>query len=225
MKKLGVGTILSMGVFCAFLLLVPPSVYADSVTVTSIDYGPMSGSGPGATNVYPYGFTVSGTTGIVPLMCLSYENDIDYNEHWTAAATPIAGNKLFEEAAYMFSRMGTYGATDVQWANWELMDPGDKLLEKTIAGLPKADQTTIANLQTDAATWVNANPDSSLYSNFVIYVPEGDGYLPNGNDDGTPQTLIGESAPEPGSFILLGSGLFGLAAFVYGRKRKGLKSV
>ncbi len=174
--------------------------------------------------MYPYGFTVSGTTGIVPLMCLSYENDIDYDEHWTATDTPIAGNKLFEEAAYIFSGIGTYGATDVQWANWELMDPGDKLLENTIAGLSKADQATIAKLLVDAPAWVDANPDSSLYSNFAVYVPEGDGYLPNGKDDGVPQTLIGESAPEPGSFMLFGSGMFGLAALLYGRRRKGLKS-
>jgi LPXTG-motif cell wall-anchored protein len=60
----------------------------------------------------------------------------------------------------------------------------------------------------------------------VIYTPNGDGYLPDGKDEGVPQTLIGLApAPEPDSFILLGSGLLGLAAIFYGRKRKGLKGV
>jgi len=128
MKKFGVCTILSTSVFCALLLLAPLNAFADSVTLTSIDYGPMSGSAPGWGNVYPYDFTVSGTTGTVPLMCLSYESDIDQYEYWTATITPVAGNALYEESAYIFSQMGTYGAVDVQWANWELNDQGDSLL-------------------------------------------------------------------------------------------------
>jgi hypothetical protein len=225
MKKFGVCAIFSIGVFCVLLLLVPFNAYADTVTLTSINYGPMSGSGAGAGNLYPYGFTVSNTTGIVPLMCLSYENNIDQNEYWTATITPVEGNALYEESAYIFSQMGAYGAGVTQWADWELNDPGDSLLESTIAGLPASDQTAIANLQSNAASWVAANPNSPLYSDYLVYVPDGVGYLPDGTPDGDPQILIGGGAPEPGSFILLGSGLFGLAAFLYFRKRTGLKSV
>jgi hypothetical protein len=79
---------------------------------------------------------------------------------------------------------------------------------------------------TAASNYVTANPNSTLYSEYVIYVPSSDGYLPDGKDDGVPQTLIGIApAPESSSLILLASGMLGLAALFYGRKRKGVKGV
>ena len=232
MKKFGVCTILSIGVFCDLLLLAPFSAYADTVTLTSINYGPMSGVGSGGGNVYPYGFTVSGTTGIVPLMCLSYESSIDPNNYWTATKTPVAGNTGYEEAAYIFSLAVAPGAlpqtvVDAQWADWALFDPSLTKSQLIADGLsstgPDNDVTNVENLLTNAQAWVNANPNSPLYSQYVIYVPTSN--IDEGSKVDIPQTLIGFAAPEPGSFILLGSGMLGLAAFFYGRKRKGVKSV
>ncbi|MGC9158176.1 MAG: PEP-CTERM sorting domain-containing protein [Terracidiphilus sp.] len=225
MRNLGFWTMLSAAVGCALLLISPQRASADTVTLTSVNYGPDSGKGTGQGNIYPYGFTIqSGTTSTTAsLMCISYESDIESGETWKANVISAAGNPLYEQAAYIFSEMGANGAVDTQWAEWELLastwdgaDPTDySLLSGEIQSLGIGN--SVDGILSGAATWVADNPDSSLYSQYLIYVPEDGTQVPY--SDGTPQILIG-TAPEPSGLILLGSGLFFLALLMYRRKQK-----
>jgi hypothetical protein len=213
MKKFNVGLALLVVAVCA-LLFSPVNAYADTVTLTLKSVG---GQSSGPDYVYPYNFSIDGSSTLTPLMCLSFNEEIAIGESWKATIEQVAGNTEYEEAAYIFSLASAHGASqttiaDAQWANWELFDSG---ASSSLPGsVNQADVTTILD---NAAAYVSANPHSSLYSNLEVFIPVA-GSQPWG--DGTPQTLIGDSpTPEPGSLLLLGTGMLGLAVFVYRRRR------
>ena len=102
-------------------------------------------------------------------------------------------------------------AADAQWAAWELFDPG--LIAPTQNGV---DQAGVTAELTDAG-----DADySGFYSGYALYIPV-DGSQTSG--DGLPQSFVGTApTPEPGSLVLLGTGLLTIAfagAF-YRRKQR-----
>jgi hypothetical protein len=215
MKQYKACTSLFIGVFCLLLLFNSLNVYADSVTVTLESTGGVT-SGPGY--VYPYYFSVDGSSAWTPLMCMSFTNDIGFGETWMATTVPIQGNLQYEEAAYIFSLANAPGATETdiinaQWANWQLFDPDDPNLLSQ-----EPSQSDVASLLTQAALFAQDNPNSSLFSKYSVFAPEEvNGSWPAGY--GEPQFLIDDPAPEPSSLILFGSGLLGLAGFLCRRRR------
>ena len=223
MKKFKICTILSIYAFGVLLLLSPRMGYADNMTITLESVGGQSSQGD---YVYPYNFSFDGSTTLTPLMCISYEQEIYFGESWTATMTPVDGsdNLQYVEAAYILAQAAAPGASAntiavAQWANWEFFDPNDPSL---LANLPSGYQPQIDTLLAAASLFAENNVNTTDFPNIDIFTPI------NGTQStgGLPQTFVGDPsgdndplyAPEPGSFILFGSGLLGLAGLIF-RKR------
>jgi hypothetical protein len=213
MKKLNVCAVLSIFAFCT--LLISEKSFADTATLTLVSTG---GQSSGPDYVYPYYFSIDGSTTLTPLMCISYSDDIYFGESWTATIVPVSGNEQYVEAAYIESMAAAPGASattiaEAQWANWELFDPKDSNLTNN---LPAGYQPAINTILGEASQFAENNINTTAYSNLEVFIPI-DGTESTGGD---PQALIGDSpTPEPRSLVLFASGLLALAGIVYLRKR------
>jgi hypothetical protein len=219
MKKFNFGMSLLAVAVCTVLSINPVKAHADTVQMT-LDTAPDQDAASGQY-VYPYNFTVSGSSITIPLMCVDYYNHINFGETWNATLTQIAGDSQYEEAAYIFSQAAATGAssdqiTVAQWSNWALFETQESTADFISGVVPTQYQGDVSSMLQAASNYILANPNASIYSQYKMYVPSSG--WPSGDE--TPQDFIGDApTPEPGSFILFGTGLLGLAAFWLRRRR------
>jgi len=233
-------TTLLLSLVCLVLAgLVPRAAFADSLTLTGVAGGSTAG-----VDVYPYEFTVT-TPGSVAtdvfLSCLSFNREITFGETWTVDPLQLStvnvngtydgesGASLLEDA-YLFNQYGTPAGTDseINFAIWSLMDPGDINASNSKYDGPNAFDATAQELAAEAIAEVaGSNPlPASYYGNDLAFLPD-----PAGSStwtDGQPQIFIMDPpavAPEPSSLVLLGTGfgILAIAVAASSKLRNGLK--
>ncbi len=186
--------------------------YADTVSMTITG---TSGANNGTDYIYPYYFSINGSSTQTSLMCVSFDNEIYNGESWTATVSPITTSSSFiaQEDAYLFSQLGdgTYSNNAIQEAAWYLSasNPSSVPITSNDPALLAAASNAVTN---------GIDLSSFDAGQFTLYTPVAGSQKPS--NDGLPQTFVGVSpVPEPSSLLLLASGLFGCAGLLYRQRR------
>jgi hypothetical protein len=169
----------------------------------------------GTAYIYPYSFSINGSSSTVDLMCMDDQREVTVGESWQANPDAITSGSSRKDqiAAYIFSQIGKNGVTDddAQEAIWSLFDPADKKTAEDKKLIHEG-----SNVLRDGDT---SGFDDGEYTNWTAV----DGSQSEG---GIPQDFIGPSdprsvspVPEPSTLMMFGSGFAALVGVVRRRVR------
>jgi hypothetical protein len=200
---------------CTYASPIPGPDYTNPVSVTLLSF-----SGGQWQNGYPYTLSMLGPSALFKAMCDDYTHGGSIGESWQANITNLGSNNLtltrfghqesalglafYHEAGWILLQTPVTPSSeyqDMNYAVWHIFDPAVPLGQGAQIWLEKA--------QAEMALGFPGVP-----FNDVFIITPVDQYDPNPNG---PQEFLtidprvgGGTTPEPGTLLLVGTGLVGL---------------